>query len=367
MLWKNTMIQGIYVSRAFVFREPPLARPVGLKRERLGVDMLRSQNRLVGILLPLVLAAICFTPTVVTAQEAKKPVSSTSPTLSVTADSSEIRVCADARQVRLNANANSPDGNPIRYRWSTPAGRIVGDGAAVVWDLSGLAPGYYKAIVDIDTGSGEAACQAFASTTVLVVPCPPPPPICPSISIVCPTTLGVDQPLTFSANVASGTPGVTPTYDWTVSGGTITAGQGTSSITVDTKGLAGQTVKATLSMGGYNLDCSASCSVQMPVPQLVTRKFDEFAEIQRNDEKARLDNYAVELQNDPTATAYVIVYPGRKSKPADVQRHTKRIVDYLVNSRGIDAKRILTLTGQPKPDLMIELWIAPQGAAPPAP
>jgi len=33
------------------------------------------------------------------------------------------------------------------------------------------------------------------------------------------------------------------------------------------------------------------------------RKFDEYSKIQRNDEKARLDNYGIELQNDPTSTA----------------------------------------------------------------
>ena len=37
------------------------------------------------------------------------------------------------------------------------------------------------------------------------------------------------------------------------------------------------------------------------------------------------------------ATAYVIVYPGQRGRPGDVQKHTTRIVDYLVNSRGINA------------------------------
>ena len=208
-------------------------------------------------------------------------------------------------------------------------------------------------------------CNAFASTTVLVTPCAAPQPFCPSVSIACPTNLGIDRPLNFSANVASGTAGVTPTYNWTVSAGTITSGQGTNAIIVDTKGLAGQTVRATLSMGGYSLDCSAACSVQLPVPQLTNRKFDEFADIQRNDEKARLDNYAIELQNDPTSTAYVIIHPAASSKPYEVQRRLKRIIDYLANTRGVDSKRILTVTGGPKSELAVELWIAPQGAAPP--
>lgn len=331
--------------------------------------MLKSRLKLHSRATCLVLMGLCTLPLAAVGQKKPTPVSYNPPTIAITSDVAEIRACANSgtHQVHLNAGANSPDGNPIHYKWTSTAGKIAGEGASATWDLAGLAPGYYKAMVDIDTGSGEAACQAFASTTVLVSPCPAPQPFCPSVSIACPTNLGTDQPLNFSANVAGGTAGITPSYNWIVSAGTITSGQGTNSIIVDTKGLAGQTVKATLSMGGYSLDCSAACSVQLPVPQLSNRKFDEFADIQRNDEKARLDNYAIELQNDPTAMAYVIIHPAASTRPSDVKRRTARIVEYLVNTRGIDSNRILTLTGGPKPDLSVELWIAPQGAAPPKP
>ena len=120
-------------------------------------------------------------------------------------------------------------------------------------------------------------------------------------------------------------------------------------------------------MGGYTLDCSASCAVSIPVPEAKCRKFDEFPDISRNDEKARLDNYAADLQNDPTATAYIVVHPGRSGKPGDVQRHTTRIVDYLVNSRLIDARRIVTLVGGARDELLVELWTCQQGATPPNP
>jgi hypothetical protein len=164
--------------------------------------------------------------------------------------------------------------------------------------------------------------------------------------------------------VTGGTPGVAATYNWTVSAGRIIDGQGTPSIRVDTTGLAGQTVTATLAIGGYTLDCSASCSVQFPVP-VECRKFDEYPTISYNDEKARLDNYAIELQNDPTATAFVIVYPGQRGRPGDVQKQTTRLVDYLVNSRGISNQRIVTLVGPARSVLLVELWLCPQGARPP--
>ena len=44
----------------------------------------------------------------------------------------------------------------------------------------------------------------------------------------------------------------------------------------------------------------------------------------------------------------MIVYPVQRGRPTDVQRQTNRAVDYLVNSRGINAQRIVTLVGPPE-------------------
>jgi hypothetical protein len=50
------------------------------------------------------------------------------------------------------------------------------------------------------------------------------------------------------------------TFNWSVSGGTITSGQGTPNITIDTRGLRGQTVTATVEVGGDGCTRVASCS-----------------------------------------------------------------------------------------------------------
>jgi hypothetical protein len=203
---------------------------------------------------------------------------------------------------------------------------------------------------------------------VLVNACAEVKPVCPAIEITCPTYIATDQPLTFKSTYSGGVPAnVTPAYNWTVSAGTIISGQGTDTITVDTKGLAGQTVRASLSMGGYNLECAADCAITIPLPKMTSRKFDDYLNIARNDEKARLDNFGIELQNDPTAIGYVIVYPGRTSKRAEVQDQFGRVIEYLVNSRGIDKSRIRTIEGPKKDQLSKALWITPQGATPPNP
>ncbi|MDQ3667579.1 MAG: hypothetical protein M3410_13580 [Acidobacteriota bacterium] len=331
--------------------------------------MFRPKSYLLGLFLPIGLVVLSISASEAFAQRARETFVYAPPTVSLAADQAVLNACegdTSAALVRLNAKATSPNGNPIRYNWTTSAGRIDGNGAAVNWDLSGVRPGYYKAFLAIDSGSGDEACEAFSSIAVFVKCPPPPPPVCPNVYITCPDRVELDQPVTFTSSLTGGSGNVTPNFNWTVSAGRIIEGQGTGSIKVDTTGLAGQTLSATLTMGGYPLDCSASCSISFPVP-LRCKKFDEFGELSRNDEKARLDNYAIEVQNDPSSTAYVVIYPGQGGRSAQVQTQKTRIVDYLVYSRGFNAGRIVTIVGPPRGEMVVELWTCPQGATPPTP
>lgn len=324
------------------------------------------RRRFSRLALPIALVGLHLLSAEALAQKIKETLVYSPPILTLISEPKVVTLCDDQRSssvVHLKARALSPNGYPIRYAWRTNGGRIEGEGTDVTWELSGLRPGSYRAYVDIDTG-GDEQCQAFASTTVLVSKCAPPPPVCPAITITFPDNPLAGKPLDFSATVTGGSANVTRIYNWTVSAGTITSGQGTESIRVDTTGLAGGSVRASLSLVGFPMDCSATSVVQFPVP-IECRRFDEFPAIARNDEKARLDNYAIDLQNDPTSTAQVIVYPGRQGRPGDVQKHVTRVLEYLVNSRGIDARRIVTRVGPMSGELMVELWICPQGSNPP--
>ena len=320
---------------------------------------------------PIALVVVFLSAAQIFAQKPQAVSAANTPlTLSLTSDANIVRACdnSGAPQVQLTAKAVSPNGNPIKYKWTTDDGVISGEGPVVTWNLAGLKPGYHKASLDIVSAGVEGACQAFSSVSVLVNPCVEVRPACPAIEISCPTYVALDQPLTFTSRYTGGVPAnITPVYNWTVSAGTIIEGQGTDTIKVDTKGLGGQTVRASLSMGGYTLECAADCAVAIPLPKRESRKFDDYLNIARNDEKARLDNFAIELQNDPTATGYVIVYPGRTSKRAEVQDQFGRVIDYLVNSRGVDKSRIRTIEGPKKDQLSKALWITPQGATPPTP
>ncbi|HSE19871.1 MAG TPA: hypothetical protein VLB46_22610 [Pyrinomonadaceae bacterium] len=336
--------------------------------------MFRYQSpRLKGYVAPIALVVFLSAAYVVAQKQDKVqyvPASSAPLSLSLTSDANIVRACDNggAPAVKLTAKAVSPSGNQIKYKWTTADGTIIGEGPVVTWNLAGLKPGYHKASLDIQTTGAGEACNAFSSVSVLVNPCVEVRPVCPAIEISCPTNVALDQPLTFTSSYSGGVPAnVTPVYNWTVSAGTIISGQGTDTITVDTKGLGGQTVHASLSMGGYNLECAADCAITIPLPKRESKIFDDYLNISRNDEKARLDNFGIELQNDPTATGYVIVYPGRSSKRAEVQDQFGRVIDYLVNSRQIDKSRLRTIEGPKRNELSKELWITPQGAPPPNP
>ena len=302
------------------------------------------------------------------------------PTVNLSADSSRVVLAADCSggqiadttcsptgtSVRLSANATDPDGDTLLYTYSTTGGRIVGEGPTATLDLSGAQPGTYTVTVEVDDGCG---CVAFSSTSVTVenCPCVNAPIACPTVSVSCPDDVSAGSPITFTASVNGGDTNVTPTYNWTVSAGTISGGQGTSSITVDTTGLGNQTVTATVDVGGFDRTCSASSSCSTTVrAQILATKFDEYGNIRFNDEKARLDNYAIQLQNDPTARGQIIAYGGRVGRAGEAQARADRAKNYLVNERGISADRIDAIDGGFREELTVELWIVPSGATSPA-
>lgn len=262
--------------------------------------------------------------------------------------------------VGLNAKATDPDGDTLLYTYTVSGGRVSGEGANVNWDLSGVGPGTYTATVEVDDGCG---CISFSSTSVTIANCPDCVPniVCPNVTVSCPDSVMDGSPASISATVVSaGTPPVA-TYNWSVSGGSITSGQGTSSITVDTTGKGGSTITATVEVGGPDPTCTRtwSCSVPVSPKPNPPRKFDEYGNIRFNDEKARLDNFAIQLQNEPGAQGYIYGYG---SCGSEGQERANRAKDYLVNTRGIDAGRLVVVDGGCKPELKVELWIVPQGA-----
>ena len=189
---------------------------------------------------------------------------------------------------------------------------------------------------------------------------------CPTVRTSCPDTVKADDPVTFTANVSGGDNNVTPTYNWTVSAGTISSGQGTSTITVDTKEAGGMTITATVDVGGYERECSTSSSCTVSVVKK-SSKVAEYGKVTPAEEKKFLDKYAAELAADPSAQGYVIAYGTVKGPKMEAFKAADTATQYLVKQRNIESIRLLPVDGGYREQVAIELWLIPSGADLPQP
>jgi len=91
------------------------------------------------------------------------------PTMTCAVDRSSVLV---GERVNVSANVNDQSGTPLSYAWQATGGQIVGSGATVQLDTTGLSPGSYTVTGRVQNGNGGAA----DCTTNVSVQVPPPPP-----------------------------------------------------------------------------------------------------------------------------------------------------------------------------------------------
>lgn len=273
--------------------------------------------------------------------------------------------CNDNRTVSVSTRASDPENDVLTYNYTVSGGRIVGTGANVSWDLSSAQPGTYTITTGVDDGCG--VCGKTDTQTIRVEECPDCelPCSCPTLSVSGPS--GITSPgstMTFTANVSGGSD---VTYNWTVSAGTIVSGQGTPSITVSTtEAMAGSNVTATVELGGTDpqCNCPTSASETAGVADKLTPSLtDEFGPAPDDDVKARVDNFYIQLNNNPSARGYVINY----GTPAQIKKRRAQIMK-AINFRKYDASRLTFVDG---PDngtgVNTKFYLVPEGAANPTP
>ena len=243
-----------------------------------------------------------------------------------------------------------------------------------------LEPGVHNVSVKLPNGSlwtREIDVPAGRVKCVVVNYRPLPPPAkspCPfPVNVSAPKSVGEGEIITYTADVAyGGTSGLS--YHWTISPSSarIMSGAGSPTITVDSTGLGSQRLVATLVVDDGSADPSCRQTAQAVSlvaaevkKSIVARDFDECNNCTFDDQKARLDNLAVELQNDPSTTAYIIAYGGRTSPVGQVQRLLTRAREYLTTQRNIDAARLVLVNGGFREADSVDLWLVPSGAAPP--
>ncbi len=275
--------------------------------------------------------------------------------------------CNDApKTISVATHASDPENDVLTYNYTVSGGRVVGTGANVTWDLSTAQVGTYTITTGVDDGCG--ICGKTDTKTIRVQECPdcfnPEKPCsCPSLSVSGPS--GVTNPgdaMTFTASASGNL-----TYNWTVSAGTIESGQGTPVITVrTTKEMAGSNVKASVTIGGTEprCNCTTEASETAPVQSSPTPSVvEEFGKAPNDDVKARVDNFYIQLNNNPTAQGYVINY----GSPAEIKAR-KAQIDKAIAFRKYDRSRLVWVDGPDnKTGISTKFILVPQGADKPTP
>jgi hypothetical protein len=273
--------------------------------------------------------------------------------------------------------STNPGGFPLRID-----GRPEGDTSTTVrvielepgrHNLEILLPNGGRWVRDFDVERGRKLCLNLnyhpKKYTITKSPCPYP------VNISAPVSVNDGDLITFTSDVAYG--GSSPlNYTWTVSPSEarIVSGAGTATITVDSTGLGSQRVTANLVVddGSGDALCRQRAQASTEIinkkpPEAECKPFDQFQSVAFDDDKARFDNLAIELQGAPDSQAYIMVYGGRNSRAGQADMLGKRAMDYLVNQRGVDARRITIINGGYRDTDFIEIWICPPGARTPQP
>ncbi len=305
----------------------------------------------------------------------------------------ESRIARYARQLRkekARAHIIGYSRRVLEWEWHD---RSVGEMRAGQAKSELSRHGFAEAgVVALDGGFRETAATELWIVPRGAQPPAPTPSVRPEDVAYCPFVRVEGAPfvpvpsgaLEFRASVKSKDGKIQPTFSWQVSRGKIVSGQGTNTIAVEVPEGSSGDVVARVDVGGYSLECplTSTAVVSKTTYGVGHFKFDEYEDICPGDEKARLDNLAIELQNNPSLRAYVIFYGGRcysscmldyprhrprRPRKGEAAKRAARIKQYLVSTRGLDPERISVNDGGHRESWTAELWIVPGGANPPAP
>ena len=193
---------------------------------------------------------------------------------------------------------------------------------------------------------------------------------CPVIRVAAPISVIDGATLTISADV-QGTNQMY-TYNWSVSAGSISAGQGTSTIIIDTDGMKGQNITATLEVGGLAPECgrSASATVSVEAVRPKAELYNKSVYSTASSFTTVLNGFAGSvdsLSSDPLARRLVILYPGNNKKGADELAKMEKIANAVFKKARITTDMVEIIKGGKQEISSYELFIIPTGADYPMP
>lgn len=150
-------------------------------------------------------------------------------------------------------------------------------------------------------------------------------------------------------------------FDWKLSAGSITDGQGTEKITVN-PGADAHYFEVNVEMKGPMFpNVVERCSVAVdPLPTAVL--YEEFRFHNLEYLQMMLDHLFAELNNNPSSQGFIMTYPETDRQYPQIER----VIKNWTRVRRFDARTTI-VRGEKNSKSMIQFWIVPPGAENPKP
>ncbi len=263
--------------------------------------------------------------------------------------------------------ANVDPKKTAAYSWTSTGGKVVGSGAAVTLDTTGLAAGSYTVSATVVEGK-KAKQRAGCSESFTVRAYDPP-------AVTCVANPNSVRPGETSEITASG---ISPqnrslTYSFTADAGQVGAVSGNSTI-LGTGGVPVGVVTVTCNaMDDLGKAVSATTTVTIvpppPPPPPPTRPLcsQSFERDRKrpvrvdNEAKGCLDEIALELGREPDAKLVIVAHSDAADQPEAAEQRAVNVKRYLTTEKGIDPSRIELRTG-PATGRTADAILVPAGA-----
>ena len=112
--------------------------------------------------------------------------------------------------------------------------------------------------------------------------------------------------------------------------------------------------------------CTVCLTAQAQEKITGAQKFDEFGDLRTDDVQALLDRFAKQVVKDQNLEAFIVFYRPEDILPGSSLREIYGFHEYLVNSLGVDPRRLKIVDGGISEKPINELWLVPSGTKPPS-
>lgn len=191
--------------------------------------------------------------------------------------------------------------------------------------------------------------------------------LCPKISVTGPAKVVMPKEnVNFTAKVDGEIKNLELRYFWSVDKGKIIEGQGTTVVTIGEVPLD-TILTATVEIKGLAENCLRIASETMVTPHGPKRAI-EIEQLKTSDsqlDEQKFERLIIALEDDPTVTAYIIIYTDEKTSPKRLKQKVRQIKKYLSDKKA-PADRVVIIDDGISVDL-IRLFIVHPGAESPTP